>query len=94
MEVRGQLLGVSSLSSAGFGTRTQDIRSVQQELLHLKPSLQPHFHFSLFFLSILFVSLGFQDRISLFSPECPRTSLVDQASLEITEIYLPLPSKC
>lgn len=36
----------------------------------------------------------FLDRISLGSPECPRTQSVDQASLELAEIPLPLSSEC
>jgi hypothetical protein len=32
--------------------------------------------------------------ISLRSPNCPGTHSVDQAGLELTEIHLPLPSKC
>jgi hypothetical protein len=33
-------------------------------------------------------------RVSLCSPGCPGTHSVDQAGLELTEIYLPLPPKC
>ena len=35
-----------------------------------------------------------KDRVSLWSSDCPKTSSVDQASLELTEIYLPLPLEC
>jgi hypothetical protein len=40
---------------------------------------------SFFFFSILW------DRVSLCSPGCPRTHSLDQTSLELTEICLPLP---
>ena len=36
----------------------------------------------------------FQDRVSLYSPGCPRTHFVDQAGLALTEISLPLPLEC
>jgi hypothetical protein len=36
----------------------------------------------------------FKDRISLCSPDYPRTNSVDQVVLELTEIRLPLPPKC
>lgn len=38
-----------------------------------------------------FVLFFFLDRVSLCGPGCPRTSSEDQASLELTEISLPLP---
>ena len=43
---------------------------------------------------LCFVLFCFQDRVSLCSPKCPGTHSVDQAGLELTEIHLPLPSKC
>lgn len=43
------------------------------------------------FLHILFV---FQDSVSLWSPDCPRTQYVDQSGLELSEIWLPLPPEC
>jgi hypothetical protein len=36
----------------------------------------------------------FQDRVSLCIPGCLGTHYVDQAGLELTEIFLPLPPKC
>ena len=41
-----------------------------------------------------FVSV-FRSRVSICnSPDCPELALVDQASLELTEIFLPLPPEC
>ena len=36
----------------------------------------------------------FWDRVSLCSPDCPRTHSIDQAGFELIEIHLPLPPKC
>lgn len=42
----------------------------------------------------IFIYLVFQGRLSLCFPGCPQTCSVDQDSLEITEIRLPLSPKC
>ncbi|EGV95664.1 hypothetical protein I79_001261 [Cricetulus griseus] len=41
-----------------------------------------------------FVWFDFQNRVSLCSSGCPGTCSVDQASLELTEIFLPVPLQC
>ena len=50
-----------------------------------------HFLVSFKFYFILYL---FRDRLSLCSPGCPGTCLIDQAGLQLTEIYLPLPPEC
>lgn len=47
---------------------------------------------SLFLVLGCFVCL-FLDRVSLCNPNCPRTHFVDQADLELTEIFLSLSPK-
>jgi hypothetical protein len=42
------------------------------------------------FVCLFFCLFVFRDRVSLYSPGCPRTHFVDQNS----EICLPLPPKC
>lgn len=43
------------------------------------------------FVLFCFGKLVLQDRVSLWSPGCVGTYLVDQASLELKDIHLPLP---
>ena len=40
---------------------------------------------------LLLLFLGFQDRVSLCSFDCPGTHSVDQVGLKLTEICLPAP---
>jgi hypothetical protein len=53
----------------------------QSVLLTTEPSLQP---------LVLFFERGFL----LYSPGCPGTCSVDQASLELRDLLASLPSKC
>jgi hypothetical protein len=39
-----------------------------------------------FFLSFFFIFLFFQDRVSLYSPDCPGTHFVDQAGLKLRNL--------
>jgi hypothetical protein len=49
---------------------------------------------SLKYIKILFFFFFFGDKVSLYSSDYPGTHHVDQADLELTEIYLTLPPKC
>lgn len=40
------------------------------------------------------ICVFFWDRVSLQSPGCSGTHCIDQASLELTDLYLSLPPKC
>ena len=47
-----------------------------------------------FLIGLVWFGFGFLDRVPLPNPGCPRTRCVDQASLELTELHLPLLPKC
>jgi hypothetical protein len=79
-------------------------KKINHKLLH------PFFSFSFLFFkkklfsffSLVFVCcfvfmfgwFGFRNKVSLHNPGCPGTHGIDQASFELTDLYLSLPPKC
>jgi hypothetical protein len=75
----------------------------QPVLLTMKPSLQTHFlisfSFPFFFFFVVARLVGWlvgliEDRVSLYSPGCPRTHSIKTKLVSSSETRLPLPPAC